>query len=1064
MNRTPFISVLSLMLVLALAAAGRAGADPIKFARYPHICNGKIAFSYHGDIWVANEDGSNPYRLTAHVAMDLFPRFSPDGRWIAFTSNRMGNNDIFVVPTAGGVPRQVTFHTTGDMMLYWTPDGQRLLFSTSRGANGWGTPLHTVSAEGDLPVPMEMDMGAAGMIKPDGSMIAFNRSGFRYWRKGYRGNRNTDIWVQDLNTKQITQLTDLDIHAFREHTQDAYPMWGADGMIYFMSERDGIFNIWKIAPTGGDPMQVTSHRSDGVQYPSISPDGRTIIYENEFELWKLSVPDGRPQKITIDLDFDPKSNLVEYLQTDSEADGFAPSPEGDYVAVDYHGEILIVPTDPEVGEKKQVTSSAWRDRYQVYSPDGTYLAHVSDESGDQEIWLYEVATGERRRLSRHESEKGRPIWSEDSQQLAYAAANRLYLVDAASGRTRELAHNANRGYSLAAFSPDGQWLVYTRSDEDQDSEVYLFNISERKEYNVTQNPFTDRGGLLTPDGKTLVFTSSREGGITQLFKVALQRVAEDPDDPLVRERRKQERGERGERRGEREQEEEEAPPAIRIDLDGIDRRAVQLTSGSNGVSGFGASYFLSGDGETIYFLSRDDRGSGLFSVGIDGKDRKKVTDGSFSGMTPTRDRKTVFYRQGRNVYRMPLSSKTKEQVDFSFTVTVDKKAEWRQIFDEAWRVMKYRFYDENMHGFDWDAVRRRYEPLLPYVGLNQDVYDLANEMIGELNASHTGVSGPSGIESPTTYRTRFLGFEMEPEGGGFRITHIYRDGPADKEWIDLGIGEYVLAIDGQEIRPPDNCWKILNHTLNDYVTVKVASSPRGRDEREIRIRTVTSLRNIQYQEWVKRNREFVERESGGQIAYVHIRSMNQSSLRVFENEINQFWNARGIIVDIRYNGGGNTDQQLLDILERRPYEYWNYRWSDRSSGRRPRQAIAGPKVMLINARSGSDSEVTPMGFRDLGLGQIVGTPTLGGVIATGSYSLINGGRIRTPGSLVVTYDPTKPNNYGINLENYGVAPDVWAENTPEDELRGYDRELKAAVDEALRMLREGTYQFPPPGR
>lgn len=1039
-------------------------ADPVKFVRYPHICNGKIAFSYHGDIWVANDDGSNPYRLTAHIAMDQFPRFSPDGNWIAFTSDRMGNRDIFVVPVTGGVPRQVTFHTTSDGMLYWTPDGKRLLFSTSRGASGWGSPLYTVSAEGDLPVPMQMDAGATGMIRQDGSQIAFNRVGFTYWRKGYRGNRNSDIWVQDLNSNEITQLTDQNTREFRNHTQDAFPMWGSDGMIYFMSERDGIFNIWKVASTGGDPVQVTSHGSDGVQYPSISPDGSTIIYENEFELWKLAVPDGRPQKITIDLDFDPKTNLVEYLQSENGADGFAPSPEGDYVAVDFHGEIFIVPTDPEVGEKKQVTSSGWRDRYAVYSPDGMFLAYISDETEDQEIWLHEVATGEKRRVSDHESEKSRPIWSEDSQQLVYTGANRIFLADRSSGRGREIAYNANRGFSLAAFSPDAQWLVYTRRDEDQDSEVYLFNIADRQEYNVTQNPFSDNGGLLTPNGKTLIFTSSRNAGVTHLFKVSLQRLVEDPDDPLVRERRQEERGE--ERRGggqEGEQtEESEASPAIQIDLEGIDKRAVQLTSGSNGVSGRGASYFLSSDGETIYFLSRDDSGSGLFSIGIDGEDRKKVAEGSFSGMMPTADRKTVFYRQGSNVYQMPLSNKNKERIDFSFTVTVDKKAEWRQIFDESWRVMKYRFYDENMHGVDWDAMKRKYEPLLEYVGLNQDLHDLTNEMIGELNASHTGVRGSSGIESPDTYRTTFPGFEMEHDGNGFRITHIYRDGPAEKEWIDLSVGEYVVAIDGQEIAPPDNYWKILNHTLNDYVTVTAASNPRGRNSRVIRIRSVGSLRNIQYQEWVNKNREFVERESNGQIAYVHIRSMNQSSLTIFENEINQFWNAKGIIVDIRNNGGGNTDQQLLDILERRPYEYWNNRWSDRSSGRRPRQAIAGPKVMLINSRSGSDSEVTPLGFRDLGLGSIVGTPTYGAVIATGSYSLIHGGSIRTPGSLVVSYDPTRPNNYGINLENYGVAPDVWAENTPEDVLRDYDRELKAAVDEALRMLSEGTYQYIPP--
>jgi tricorn protease len=230
----------------------------------------------------------------------------------------------------------------------------------------------------------------------------------------------------------------------------------------------------------------------------------------------------------------------------------------------------------------------------------------------------------------------------------------------------------------------------------------------------------------------------------------------------------------------------------------------------------------------------------------------------------------------------------------------------------------------------------------------------------------------------------------------------------------------------------------------------------------VRIRTVASLSDIKYEEWVQKNREFVEKESGGQIAYVHIRSMNQPSLRRFQNEINQFWNKKGIVVDIRYNGGGNIDQELLDILERRPYQFWNSRWGARTWGRRPRQAIAGPKVMLVNWRSASDSEVTPMGFRQLGLGRIVGNATAGAVIATGSYRLINGGSIRTPGSLVVTYDPSQPNNYGINLENYGVEPDIWVENTPEDEIRGFDRELKEAVDEALRMLRTGRYQYTNP--
>ncbi len=1108
------------VLVFGLTQAP-ANADPIKFARYPHSSNGHIAFSYHGDIWVADDNGANARRLTAHVANDTFPRFSPDGQWIAFTSNRMGNNDVFVVPTAGGVPRQVTFHTTNDTVQYWTPDGERIIFSTSRGTHAFYTPLYSVSRTGDLPVPMDMDQGAAGMISQDGSTVAFNRYGMRYWRKGYRGNSNTDIWLQDLASKEIIQLTDTDTEEFRRHTQDAYPMWGADGMVYFMSERDGIFNIWKIGADGSGLAQVTEHGSDGVQYPSISPDGTTITYENEFEVWKLAVPGGTPERLSIDLDFDAKSNMVEYLTSESQADNFYPSPEGRYLAVDYHGEIFIVPTDPEVGEKKQVTASGWRQRSAVWSPDGARLAYISDESGDQEVWVYEVASAAKTRLSEHESEKGRPIWSPDSSKLAYSAFNSLFVADVAGGEVTEVGSNLERGFQIGNFSADGNWLVYSRRNENLNQEVYLFEIATRTEHNVTQDPFNDSAGRITPDGKHVVFRSNRADGTNQLFKVSLARLTEDPDDPLVKERKllEAERSGRGGRaaapaerpatgpgsgtgrgrgtgqgRGRgpgdgsgpglaaRAQEAAQEAPSqepIVIDTDGIQRRAVQLTDGDNGVG----SFFLSNNGQTVYYTSRDDRGAALFSISLDGGEPNRLAGGGFGSITPTADGTTVFFRQGGGggrggrggsgggtgpVMMMPLRGgnldNSKEQVEFEFTVIVDKQAEWRQIFDESWRVMKYRFYDADMHGVDWSSVRERYEGLLQYVGQNQDLYDLTNEMIGELNASHTGVSGPSGIDQPDTYGTTDLGFEIISSGDSYVVDHVYRDGPADKEWIDIQPGDAVVSIDHQRVRPPQNYWQILNHTLNDYVTVTLDASHRGGEQHDIRVRTVGSLRNIKYEEWVESNREYVEEISDGQIAYVHIRAMNQPSLVRFENEIDRFWNAKGIVVDIRYNGGGNIDQQLIDILERRPYEFWNNRYASEQSGRRPRQAIAGPKVMLINRRSGSDSEVTPMGFRDLGLGRIVGTPTSGGVIATGSYTLINGGRIRTPGSLVVTYDPTQPGNRGTNLENYGVAPDVWVENSPQDELDGFDRELKEAVDEALRMLASGEWQYGGTGR
>lgn len=1109
--RALFVAALLPLPVAAPAMLTAQSTEPIRFARYAHIANdGTVAFTYQDDIWVTNREGAEPRRLTAHVARDIMPRFSPDGKWIAFTSNRSGNNDVYIMPATGGEPKQLTWFSGDDQALYWTPDGRELVITSARGTHPFGSPLYRLPIDGSMPRPMAMDFGRAGMMKQDATMVAFNRSLPSYWRKGYRGNGNADIAVEDLRTGQITEITDTDMKGYKGYTHDVHPMWGVDGQIYFASERDGIFNIWRVAPTGGTPQQVTNHKEDGVQFPAISPDGRHMVYENDFELWTMDIPEGKPKKLAIRMNFDPKENTVDVISTTNRADGFAVSPSGEYLAVDFHGEIMMVPTENGVGEKTAVTNSPWRERSQTWSPDGRRIAYISDESGDEEVYVFDIATSARRKLTTQASVKADLTWAPNSQKLAYTGNNRLWEVDMTpSASPRELGNNTAGGFTLGQYTPDGNWLTYTKRDDDQNAEVFVLDIRNRKETNVTQNPFNDGNGLITPDGRHLVFTSSRDGATAQLFVVSLTKLSEDPNDPVVRERQRRASG--------RERPDTSGTPvgtpvgnpnrtapagvgaaaasaanaanagsafSIRIDADNIERRVTQLTRGANGVG----TFFLSRDGRTVFFtvgggggfgggggqgganIDPESPNIGLFSMSIDGQNRRRIAGGLYPGLTPTADRRAVFFRRpargagedadgaapGTEIAKLTLATPQRaETINFAFPVRIDRRAEWKQLFEESWRVMKYRFYDEKMHGRDWDAIKARYEPMLRFVGTNEDVYDLANEMIGELNASHTGVSGPPTRAMPRVYTTRYLGFEMEPsDAGRYRISHVYRDGPADKEWIGLAEGDYVLSIDGKDLKTGDNYERLLSTTLNDYLPVKVSKNANGDASRTVRIASVTSLTDIKYNEWVANNRDVVDKDTKGDIAYVHIRSMDQPSLAKFRNEIDQFSNKKGIIVDIRYNGGGNIDQELIDILERRPYQFWNQRTGSRTWGRRPRQAIAGPKVMLINSRSGSDSEVTPMAFRQLNLGRIVGNPTAAAVIATGSYPLINGGTIRTPGSLVITYDPTRPNNYGVNLENLGVPPDVWVKNTPMDEMKKFDRELKAAIDEAVRMLKE----------
>jgi len=1099
------ILVTAFIAGLPMAAHAQA-AEPIRFARNAGIANDvRVAFTYQDDIWIVDADGSNPHRLTVNVARDFSPRFSPDGKWIAFTSNRTGNNDVFIVPSTGGEPKQLTWYSGDDQALYWTPDGKGVVISTQRGANAWGSPLYVQPIDGSIAKPLGMGIARSGMISQDGSMIAFNRNLPSTWRKEYRGNAAATIAVMNVSSGGIDEVTNADLKQYKTFSNNVFPMWGADGMIYFASERDGTFNLWRMSSKGASPQQVTHLKSGGVFFPSISPDGRRIVYQNDFDLYTVDVPSGQSKKLNLALAFDPKEFDVEVLSAQSRAEGFSISPSGDYMAVDFHGEIFIVPTEQGVGERTQITNSAWRDRNEEYAPDGRKFAYISDEGGEQQVWLYDIGTAARKKLTTAMGDKDNLVWAPSSQKLLYTSENKIFEIDVAGGPPRELARNPAGGFTVSQYSADGNWLVYSKRDDEQNAEVFLYDIRAKKEYNVTQSPWNESNGQLTPDGKTLIFASNRDGGGNQLFSVSLNRLTEDPNDPLVRERLRRTVAGRGGRGNV--DSVTQAGSGITVDLKNIDRRAVQLTSGG-GVGG----YFLSRDGRTVYYAvggggfgggggrgggrgaATDNAQNGLYSVSIDGRDRRRIAAGTFAGMQPTADRRAVYFRgpagagapagrggrggggePGFPIERLTLGAgapagggagratatggggaatgNAGEPVSFALSVRVDRRDEWKQILDESYRVMKYRYYDANMHGKDWTAIYNKYATLLKYAGTNEDVYDIANAMIGELNTSHTGVSGPASIDIPRAYTTRYLGVELEPANGKYRVTHVYRDGPADKDWVDIANGDYVLAVDGTEIKAGDDYWKILSQTDNEYVPVKVSKTPDGANAKIHRIATVTNMTNIKYEEWVENNRDSVEKATNGEIAYVHIRAMDQPSLQRFENEIDRFWQKKGIIVDIRNNGGGNIDQELLDILERQPYQFWNNRNGSRTWGRRPRQAIVGPKVMMTNYRSVSDAEVTPAGFRQLGLGRLVGNPTSAQVIATGSYNLINGGTIRTPGSLVVTWDPSKPNNYGLDLENLGIPPDVWVKNTPAEEAKGLDHELKVAIEEVMKMLK-----------
>lgn len=1074
--------------VSALAdSQARAAGSPrsFGFAQDPHVHGSRVVFSLRGDLWTVGTDGSDPRQLTRHEARDTGPRYSPDGRWLAFTSTRMGNADVWVMPAAGGEPRQLTHHSGGDFVVTWTPDSGRVVFRSGRGSLQWHTELYSVSVEGDLPVRLPLGAAMDGTYAPDGSFFAFNRNRTGAPKRNYRGSTAGSVWVAEwahgasgdgstvtggngdsgvlAPAPTFRQLTNTDLEASQSHANDAVPMVAADGRIYFKSERDGIYNLWRVAPNGGEPEQVTFHERGGVQFPSISTDGRTIAYANDFDLHLYEIASPEPREVAMDLGWTVRANQVEFITVNNEVDYFSPSPEGNFLAVDRRGEVFLVPVEERVGEITRVTNSAWRQRGALYAPDGGRLAYLSDETGDDEVWLHDFATGQRRQLTSQASRKSLGLWSPDGAWIYFTAETTLFRVPTAGGAIEEVARHRAGGYTLTQVSEDGNWLVLHRADDLGNVDVYLLHLPDRREYNLTDHAARDWGGTLTRDGKHLLFLSNREGGTAQIFSVALARPEEDPEDPRVRERLRREQRARGRADSGAEERGEAAPrsgsPRAEAitppDLADVAQRAKQLTTRDAPVS----SFFLSADGASIHYFAGTGRSRTLRSMNLDGTNDRQLAEGAFQDPKPSGDRRFLFFREEDRIHRMTLQNRERSPVAFRFSFTVDKREEWRQMFDELYRHWKYSYVEEDMLGLDWDAVRARYEPMVERIGETEDFYRLGLEMLHEVPSSHSGISPPSGSGSPGGNQTRLLGIDVEPENGGLRVKHLYRDGPADRVWLDVAEGDYLVAIEGTPVSASDNYWPLLNGLVNEYVTVTVADSAAGANARDLRIRTVTNLGNIAYADWVTRNRESVEEATGGRIYYAHIRGMNQTYLEQFQQELDENFHREGIIIDVRYNGGGNIDQQLMDILQRRPYQYTWTRTESPLTGRRPQQIIYGPQVMMHNWRSGSNAEMVPHAFRELGLGPLVGTPTAGAVVSASQLPLKDGGSVRVPRVRVVSYDPEQPYNFGYNLENYGVPPDVWVRNDPADELAGYDRELKAAVEEALRLLATGRWQY-----
>jgi tricorn protease len=1126
-----------LAVLVVVACGGTAAAGPVKLARHPDYHAGKIAFSYLGDIWTANEDGSAVLRVTDNGAREVYPRFSPDGRWIAFSSNRYGNYDVFIVPVAGGTPKRLTYHSTSDDVVGWTRDSQSVLFRSGRGDGVFPTVavLYEVPITGGMEKPLPLDWGYWGSFSPDGKSLVFNRHPAVWSRQHYRGSYAADLWIANLSNNAFTKLL------ADERYNRYWPMWGADDSIYFVADplpndksvkagsyevRKSLNNIYKMPAKGGQLVQVTRHTDGNVFWPSMSSDGKVIVYEDNFGIWKLDIASGRTSEIKIDVTTDEKENEAEVITVTNDVDAFDISPSGRRAVISARGQIITIATDRGDITRLAPDNMASRNDQPKWSPDGKYIAFISDRSGRDEVWVAESEAKEPKKITDLDNEKGALVWTPDSKMLLYTAGDKkLYNYSVADGKTSVVTSTDLGRLGSVAVSPDSKWVTFSKQDRTVRTHVYIAPITGGEERHISDDRllYSESNAVWTADGRYIVFTSmegasngiATQGGLNTtmaLWALSLRDQDKNPTDRDIDNEAQGVAAEAAARQNTgRGNAGAPAPPVeVRIDWSGLARRArridvpgttiTSLTPAPDGHS-VALSVFAAGvgGGRGAAGAGSESSTAGMYIINVESDQLTRVPPaapssttggsggrgrggagglfGGGSNMVFARDGRTLYFRSGSNLYAAPVpaaaaggqtgaagsgggrggrggggtataaqpgatdasNNTTARQVTYTANLEVDHKALRTQVFNEGWRIMKNRFYDGEMHGADWAAMRKMYEPLLDYLVDEEELHTVMMMMIGQLNASHTGVSGgPASGER--TIQTRYPGFDVVADPSGFyKVGHIYKEGPADRDYLKIKEGTFIIAVDGRDLKTSDNYWQYFTNAPGTKFHFLLNDKPAKEGAWEVTITPAssTAFGDLQYARWVDERREIVTKLSNGDIGYLHIRAMDAPSLRQFQLDLAANRTKKALVIDQRFNGGGGIDQELIAILAGRRYQYT----IGRDAGfEQPRpQNFYGPMVVMQNERSASDAEMFPAAFKALGLGKVVGVPTMGAVIGTGAATLLDGSTIRTPGSGV--YLAT-----GENMENFGVPPDVLVDNAPADFLKHRDAQVEKAVE------------------
>lgn len=1062
MNKKLILSLLALAGVPAFLMA----ADDARLLRFPATNGNEIVFSYAGDLYKVPVTGGEAQRLTSHVGYEMFPRFSPDGKTIAFTGQYDGNTEVYTIPSTGGEPLRVTYTATnqrddlGDRMgpnnivMNWTPDGSRIVYR-NRISSGFDGKLYTVDKEGGLSEVIPLPEGGFCSYSPDGKQLAYNRvmREFRTW-KYYKGGMADDIWIYNPEKKSVENITD-------NVAQDIIPMWIGDE-IFFLSDRDRTMNLFVYNTKTKQTAKVTNFTEYDVKFPSAN--GNTIVFENGGYLYKMDATAKKPEKVEVKLTSDniyARSEIKDGSQYLTEA---SISPDGKRVVVTARGEVFNLPV--EKGVTKNITRSPGQhDREAQWSPDGKMIVYISDGTGETELYMQDATGGEPVQLTKDNDTYIRSfVWSPDSKTIVYTdRKNRVNLLDITTRQVTTLLQDPMAEIRDVTYSPDSKWLTYSRPGTNEHSIVYVYNIAEKKEYPVTDKWYNSDSPVFSRDGKYLVFSSARDFNPTygslewnhvynNMEGVYLVLLSKDTPSPFLEKDAevavaKDDKAKKEEPKIDGKKETAPESTVVKIDMDGISDRIIQLPLAGSRYGNFYA------DGNKVYYWGR----GGMKVYDLEKQKEESVADGASMSVAPG-SKKALFYKGGQ-IYVTDIPSgkvDLSEAVNLSnMKITTDYPKEWAQIFDEAWRAYRDGFYVENMHGVDWKAIKKKYEVLLPYVKTRLDLNYVIGEMIGELNCGHAYVN-PGELDRPDRVQTGLLGAEISRDKSGFfRLEKILPGAswskdlrsPLTEPGIEAKAGEFIVAIDGVPTNSVKDMFSLLVGKASVPTELSLNSKPQLAGARKIVISPLAEEYSLYHYNWVQDNIKKVDKATNGRVGYIYIPDMGVEGLNEFSRYFYPQLDKEGLIIDDRANGGGNVSPMILERLSREPYRLTMRRGSNHV-GTVPDAVQVGPKVCLINKYSASDGDLFPWGFRALGLGKLIGMRTWGGIVGiSGSLPYMDGTDIRVP--FFTSYDP-KTGQWII--ENHGVDPDILIDNDPIKEWNGEDQQLNKAIEEVMKEL------------